>query len=149
MSEKLPRKGKLEIYRSSGTSLVQTFSDKALGDMIESSANITYPANVNAFIPYKLGYENNHILIVYIQPQRTGDATPGDAGLKINLQTNKASGTTEFFERTNRPPLPEHPSKKIYQFEVKNVEMFVNGQKLQKLASGLDEDLHDEVTITK
>ncbi|MCH4822271.1 hypothetical protein ML462_03715 [Gramella lutea] len=137
--------GKLEIYSNFGRTLKYTFKDSDLKSMIESQADLTYPSAVYAFHPFNLGYENNKILIAHIQPWTTSDLTPQDVGLKINLETGKAV-SVEFFPRTARPALPEHGSKNKFDFEVINGEMFVNGKKLNGMPSGIDPDLHDEVT---
>ena len=137
--------GKLQVYSNFGQNLKYTFDDDDLKSMIEAESNITYPAQVYAFHPYNLGYENNDVLIAHIQPWTSSDLTPQDVGLKIDLKTGKAI-SVDFFPRTSRPAMPQHDSKNKYNFEVINGEMFVNGNKLAGMPSGIDPDLHDEVT---
>ncbi|HKJ48629.1 MAG TPA: hypothetical protein VJ973_06040 [Christiangramia sp.] len=140
--------GKLEIYSDFGRKLKYSFDDADLKRMIEKKSSLEYPDAVYAFHPFNIGYENDNILIAHIQPWTTSDATPQDVGLKIDLRTGKAI-SVEFFQRTGRPPMPEHSSKNKYNFEVVNGELLVNGQKLNGMPTGLDEKLHDEVTLGK
>lgn len=140
--------GKLEVYSDFGRNLKYTFKDADLKRMIESKADLEYPDAVYAFHPFNVGYENKNILIAHIQPWSSSDAIPQDVALKIDLKTGKAVGV-QFFPRTGRPPMPQHASKDKYNFEVINGEMFVNGQKLNGMPSGLDPKLHDEVTLGK
>ncbi|QYA24712.1 hypothetical protein G3I01_04050 [Gramella sp. MT6] len=138
--------GKLEVYSSFGKTLKYTFNDADLKSMIEGQSDIDYPSSVYAFHPFNLGYENDTILIAHIQPWNSSDLIPQDVELKIDLNTGEAIGVS-FFPRTNRPAMPQHPSKNRYNFEVINGEMHVNGNKLNGMPTGLDPDLHDEVTL--
>ena len=99
-------------------------------------------------VPYGLGYQNDSILIVHIQPQSSG-ATPLDVEMKIDLNTQLVVGTPIFFNRTQRPSFPVHPSKTRYNFTVVNGEMLVDNNTMVGLPNNIDPDpsLHDEVAV--
>ena len=142
-----PKKGKIEIYQN-GRKLMTTFSNQKIRKMIEMSSNISYPNNVDTFIPYALGYEKDHVLIVHIQPQAMSDHTPLDVELKIDLKTNKVVGSPIFFERGNSPSFPTFSSKNRYNITVNNSEIFVNGIKLLGMPNNIDKYLYDSVTYS-
>jgi len=143
-----PKEGKLEIYNRFGQSLNRIFDNQDLISMIESSTNASYPINV-AMNPFELGYQNDSILIVHIQPISSIDSTPLDVEMKIDLKTQQVVGTPIFFKRTQRPSFPVHPSKTQYNFTVMNGEMFVDGNRMVGLPGNIDPDptLHDEVAV--
>ncbi len=137
-------RGKLEIYGKYGKVLKRTFTNEQLKKLIEDGADLMYPLDVYAFHPFALGYENNKVLIVHIQPYSTG-LTPQNVELKINLETNKLVSAPLFFSRNQSRPFPAHASKNRFNFSVTDGEMFVNGNKLNGLPKNIDENLHDEV----
>ena len=140
--------GKLEVYSNFGARKIYTFNDADLKSMIEGESDVDYPNSVYAFHPFDLGYENDTVLIAHIQPWNSSDLIPQDVELRIDLKTGEAISVS-FFPRTNRPAMPQHDSKNKFNFEVINGEMFVNGNKLNGMPSGLDPDNHDEVTLKK
>jgi hypothetical protein len=141
--------GKLEIYNRFGQSLNRIFTNQNLIDMIESSTTATYPSSGVAMNPFALGYQDDSILIVHIQPIFSNDSTLLDVEMKIDLKTELVFGTPIFFKRTQRPSFPVHPSKTQYDFTVMNGEMFVDGDKIDGLPNNIDPDpsLHDEVAV--
>ena len=141
--------GKLEIYNRFGQSLNRIFNNQDLIDMIESSTTATYPSSGVAMNPFELGYQDDSILIVHIQPIFSNDSTLLDVEMKIDLKTELVVGTPIFFKRTQRPSFPVHPSKTQYDFTVMNGEMFVDGDKIDGLPNNIDPDpsLHDEVAV--
>lgn len=144
-----PKKGKLEIYNRFGQSLNQIFNNDELKSMIESSTTATYPSSGVAMNPYELGYQNDSILIVHIQPIFSSDSTLLDVEMKIDLRTQKVVGAPIFFDRTQRPSFPVHPSKTQYNFTVVNGEMLVEGNTMVGLPNNIDPDPshHDEVAV--
>ena len=99
--------------------------------------------------PYELGYQNDSILIVHIQPISSIDTTLKDVEMKIDLKTQLVVGTPIFFIRTQRPSFPVHRSKTKYNFTVMNGEMFVDGKKILGLPNNIDSNslTHDEVAV--
>ncbi len=144
-----PKKGKLEIYNRFGQSLNRIFDNDDLKSMILSNTSGTqYPSDV-AMNPFELGYQNDSILIVHIQPIFSSDSTLLDVEMKIDLKTELVVGTPIFFNRTQRPSFPVHPSKTQYNFTVMNGEMLVDGDKIVGLPNNIDPDPshHDEVAV--
>lgn len=148
MFDSAASKGKLEIYNRFGQGLNRIFQNQDLKSMIESSTGTTYPSSVDAMVPYGLGYQTDSILIVHVQPQSSG-ARPLDVEMKIDLVTQQVVGMPIFFNSSQRPSFPVHPSKTLYTFEVINGEMFVNGIKMAGLPNNIDPNpsLHDEVAV--
>ena len=149
MSHNNVEKGKLEIYNRFGQSLNRIFDNDDLISMILSNTSGTqYPSDV-AMNPFELGYQNDSILIVHIQPISSIDTITKDVEMKIDLKTQLVVGTPIFFIRTQRPSFPVHPSKTQYNFTVMNGEMFVDGNKMVGLPNNIDPDPshHDEVAV--
>ncbi len=143
------KEGKLEIYNRFGQSLNRIFDNDNLISMILSNTSGTqYPSDV-AMNPFELGYQNDSILIVHIQPISSIDTTLKDVEMKIDLKTQLVVGTPIFFIRTQRPSFPVHRSKTKYNFTVMNGEMFVDGKKILGLPNNIDSNslTHDEVAV--
>ncbi len=149
IDDSMPKKGKLEIYNRFGQSLNRIFDNDDLISMILSNTSGTqYPSDV-AMNPFELGYQNDSILIVHIQPISSIDTTLKDVEMKIDLKTQLVVGTPIFFIRTQRPSFPVHTSKTQYSFKVMNGEMFVDGKKILGLPNNIDSNslTHDEVAV--
>ncbi len=143
------KEGKLEIYNRFGQSLNRIFDNDDLKSMILSNTSGTqYPSDV-AMNPFELGYQNDSILIVHIQPISSIDTITKDVEMKIDLKTQQVVGTPIFFIRTQRPSFPVHTSKTQYSFKVMNGKMFVDGKKILGLPNNIDSNssTHDEVAV--
>lgn len=142
-------KAKLEVYDRFGKDLKFTINSEELRQMIETNSGLDYgdPSPFYLFHPFALGYENEKVLIVDVQPYSREDLTAQDVRLKIDLRTKEVVGTPVFFSRTNRPSFPSHRSKTRYDFEVIDGKMYVNGTLLNNMPSGISERHHDEVTL--
>lgn len=143
------KEGKLEIYNRFGQSLNRIFDNDDLISMILSNTSGTqYPSDV-AMNPYELGYQNDSILIVHIQPISSIESITKDVEMKIDLKTQQVVGTPIFFIRTQRPSFPVHTSKTQYSFKVMNGKMFVDGKKILGLPNNIDSNssTHDEVAV--
>lgn len=139
-------KSKLEIYDLNAKQMKYTFYTSVLKQKFKINNLTDYGTNIYVLHPHKLGFKNDNILVIQVQPYACEDSIPLDALLEIDLTTGTAL-SADLVDRGDFTVINSLPSKARNTFDIREGKMYVDGKILTGMPTGLTNSVHDEVKV--
>ncbi|TDU40340.1 hypothetical protein BXY82_2387 [Gelidibacter sediminis] len=138
-------KSKLEIYDVNLKQMKYTFYTNDLKQKFRINNDTDYGSIFYMLHPYKLGFRDGKTLVIQVQPYADAESIPMDALLEIDVVSGAAL-SAKLVDRGDFTVINSLPSKTNNTFEIRDGKMFVDGNQLTDMPTGLSSP-HDEVKI--